>query len=75
MINIDAPEVMDILMKYLAVVVGEIEELEDLVPDWFTQYIVDTSDLEINITLYPRFQEYGKILILLILYYAKYLIP
>ena len=24
-------------MKYLAVVVGEIEEMEELAPDWFTR--------------------------------------
>ena len=48
-------------MKYLAVVVGEIEELEELVPNWFTLYVVNTSDLEVNITLYSKFENNGKI--------------
>ncbi|CAI2381883.1 unnamed protein product [Moneuplotes crassus] len=59
MINIEMPKMVDILMKYLAVVVGEIDELESMVPDWFSQYIVNATDLSVNITLYNRFEVNG----------------
>jgi len=60
MINIEMPKVMDILMKYLAVVVGEIDEIEDLVPNFLSQYALDMDALSINITLYQRFEDNGK---------------
>jgi hypothetical protein len=63
MININMPQMIEILMTYLAVVVGEVDEMENMVPDWFGKYVVNTTDLGINITLYTRFQDHGKNLI------------
>jgi hypothetical protein len=60
MINIKMPEMIDILMQYLAVVVGEVDEMENMVPDWFGQYVVNLTELETNSTLYVRFQDHGK---------------
>ena len=60
MINLDMPKLIDILMEYLAVVIGEIDEAEDMIPDWFGKYIVNVTDLGINMTLYERFEEHGK---------------
>ena len=54
------PKVVDILMQYLAVVVGEIDEIEDIMPDWFSKYIINSTDLTVNITLYSRFEENGN---------------
>jgi len=62
MINLNMPKVVDILMKYLAVVIGEIDELEELVPDWFSNYVISNpTDLKVNITLYSRFEDNGII--------------
>ncbi|CAI2376366.1 unnamed protein product [Moneuplotes crassus] len=59
MINIEMPKVVDILMKYLAVVIGEIDDIEAMLPDWFSQYVVNTTDLSVNVTLYDRFEANG----------------
>ena len=62
MINLNMPKIVDILMKYLAVVIGEIDEVEELVPDWFSNYVISNpADLNVNITLYSRFEENGMI--------------
>jgi hypothetical protein len=59
MININMPAVIEILMEYLAVVIGEVDEVEEMMPDWFGTYVVNISDLTINMTLYERFEEHG----------------
>jgi len=66
MINLNMPKIVDILMQYLAVVVGEIDEIEDLVPDWFSAYVLSSNSTELstNITLYSRFEENGIIKII-----------
>ena len=63
MINLNMPKIVDILMQYLAVVVGEIDEIEDLVPDWFSAYVLSSNPTELstNITLYSRFEENGML--------------
>ena len=60
MINLEMPKLMDILMKYLAIVVGDFEGVQDLVPNLFTEYVVNMTDLSINVTLYSRFENNGK---------------
>jgi hypothetical protein len=62
MINVDMPVTIQILMQYLAVVVGEVNEVEDLIPDLFNTYIIDGEALNSSVTLYPKFEENGKIL-------------
>jgi len=52
---------VDILMQYLAVVVGEIDEMEEAVPDIFNTYIIDGDSLNSSITLYPKFEDNGNI--------------
>jgi hypothetical protein len=64
MININMPLIMQILMQYLAVVVGEVDEIESLVPDIFNTYIIDGDSLKSDATLYPKFEENGKMLYL-----------
>ena len=56
------PQIVDIMMQYLAVVVGEIEEIEQIVPDVFTLYAINSTDLNTNITLYSRFEDNGILL-------------
>ncbi|CAI2385481.1 unnamed protein product [Moneuplotes crassus] len=59
MINVQMPKIVDILMNYMAVVVGEIDEMEDMMPDWFTTYVIDSKELSTNVTLYSRFEANG----------------
>ena len=61
LINIKMPAMVDILMQYLAVVVGEIDEMEEAVPDIFNTYIIDGDSLNSSITLYPKFEDNGNI--------------
>ena len=56
----EMPSLIQIILKYLAVAVGEIDEIENLMPDVLTTYVVDTSELNYNYTLYPRFKDNGK---------------
>lgn len=60
LINIEMPSVMNIVYKYLGVVVGDIDEVQHIVPDIFNQYVVDSNQLNINITIYPKFVDNGK---------------
>jgi hypothetical protein len=46
-------------MQYLAVVVGEVDEMEEMMPDWFGIYVVNLTDLGTNTTLHARFEDYG----------------
>ena len=47
-------------MEYLAVVVGEVDEIEEMMPDLFNTYVIDGDALNTNMTLYTRFEENGK---------------
>ena len=66
LININMPILVNILMEYLAVVVGEVDEIEEIMPDLFNTYVIDGETLNTNITLYTRFEENGKINLVLI---------
>ena len=61
MVNLNMPKLVDIILKYLAVAVGEIDEIEELMPDVISTYIIEPSDLNTNFTLYPRFEENGNL--------------
>ena len=60
LININMPILINILMEYLAVVVGEVDEIEEIMPDLFNTYVIDGDALNTNMTLYTRFEENGK---------------
>ena len=59
MMNIHMPKLIGTLMKYLVVVIGEVDELQEIVPDILNDYILDSEDLSHNMTIYPRFEESG----------------
>ena len=61
MVNLDMPKLVDIILRYLAVAVGEIDEIENIMPDVVSTYIIDSSELNTNYTLYPRFEENGNL--------------
>jgi len=60
MINIRMPLLVDTLMSYLAVVVGEVDEMEEMVPDLLNDYVLQKRSLRVEV-LYPRFEENGKV--------------
>jgi len=60
MINIRMPLLVDTLMGFLAVVVGEVDEMEELVPDLLNDYLLNAS-LPGESVLYPRFEDNGKV--------------
>jgi hypothetical protein len=60
LINIDMPITIEILMQYLAVVVGEVNEIEDIMPDLFNTYVIDGETLNSDMILYPKFKDNGK---------------
>ena len=59
MMNINMPKLIGILMEYLVVVIGEVDELEEHTPDILNEYLLDRNDLIQNMTIYPRFKENG----------------
>ena len=59
MMNIDMPKVIGIMMEYLVVVIGEVDEFEELTPDVLNEYILNADDLTKNMTLYPNFEQNG----------------
>ena len=59
MMNIGMPKVIGIMMEYLVVVIGEVDEFEEFTPDVLNEYILNTDDLTENMTLYPNFEQNG----------------
>jgi hypothetical protein len=59
MINIKMPGLIATVIKYLGVVIGEIDEMEMLFPDVLDTYIINGTSLNVNATVLPRFAEYG----------------
>ena len=59
MMNIKMPKVIDIMMKYLVIIIGEVEEIENLIPDILNIYFLDSSDLNKEMHIRPNFQKYG----------------
>ena len=59
MINIKMPKIIDILMEYMAIVVGEVDEVEKIVPDVFNIYLLNSSDINDKMYIQPSFQKYG----------------
>ena len=59
MINIKMPKIIDILMEYMAVVVGEVEEAEKIVPDVINIYFLNSSDINDKMYIQSSFQKYG----------------
>ena len=59
MMNINMPKIIGILTKYLVVVIGEIDEIEELIPDVLNEYVLNSDDLTQNMTIYSKFEENG----------------
>lgn len=59
MMNIQMPGVITTLMQYLVVVIGEVDEIENKVPDLINMYIINQADIENNVTIFPRFVANG----------------
>jgi len=59
LINFKSTTLLDTFVKYLAITVGEVNELEDLLPNWFTEYIINLEDLD-NHFIHRKFNESGK---------------
>lgn len=61
LVNMKMPRMIDIMQKYLRVAIGEVDEIDNLIPDWISMYIINSEDVDSNNTLYPRFEEQGKL--------------
>ena len=59
MMNIDMPKVIGIMMEYLVVVIGEVDEIEELIPDVLNLYVLNSEDLSKNMTIYSKFEQNG----------------
>ena len=59
MINIVMPKLIIILMQYLAVVIGEVDEFEEILPDYFNQYVINSEELNQDVVILERFEENG----------------
>ena len=40
--------------------VGDIDEVQNMVPDIFNTYIVNSTELNQNVTIYPKFSDNGN---------------
>lgn len=59
MINILMPKMIKILMEYLAVVIGEVDEIEAILPDYMNTYVIDSDNLNQDAITLERFEENG----------------
>ena len=59
MMNINMPKLIGILTEYLVIVIGEVDEIEELIPDILNEYVLDSDDLTQNMTIYSKFEENG----------------
>ena len=59
-INVNTPNIMATLISYLAIVVGDTGDSEKYVPNIIDQYMINSSDILANFTLYKKFDDNGK---------------
>lgn len=59
LINIKFSKSIAILSQYLAVVVGEIQELENVFPDILNEYVINQNDIHEGSVIYPSFVNGG----------------
>ena len=59
MIDIQMPRLISMTIDYLEIVIGEIEELEDVVPDPFNEYIIDSEQLNENAFVPDNLEKHG----------------
>ena len=59
-INVNTPNIMATLISYLAIVVGDTGDTEKYIPDIIDQYMINSSDILANFTLYKKFDDNGK---------------
>lgn len=60
-INIQTPDIMENLISYLGVVIGDIEDVESIMPDLLNIYAINSSEIVKNVTLYAKFSDNGKV--------------
>ena len=59
MIDIQMPRLISMTIEYLEIVIGEIDELEDVVPDPFNEYIIDSQDINENAFVPDNLEKHG----------------
>ena len=59
MISINMPDLVSVMMDYLTVVIGEIDELEVFIPDIYNTYIIDSDELNKDAVVVGKFKENG----------------
>ena len=58
-INVNSPDIMSSLVNYLGIVVGDSGDSEKMLPDIVNQYLINSSDISSNFTLYTKFSDNG----------------
>ena len=61
MIQIALPGVLQQFMEFLKIVVGEIEEIEDILPNFFTWFILNEDDIGKDQSVFSTFRQNGNI--------------
>ena len=74
MIDIVTPKVMSILLEYIAVVVGDVKEMEIPFPDLINTYIINEADLRQDVYIPAKFLERGYDSPYLSVVYGKYIL-
>ena len=59
MLNINMPKIIDVLMEYMAIVIGELDEVDNLTPDVLNTYLLNSSDINDQMFIRANFQKYG----------------
>ena len=59
MIDIHMPRLISMTIDYLAIVIGEIDELDDILPDIYNDYVFDSEKLNQDAVVLQRFEEHG----------------
>ena len=59
MININFPKLISVIMDYLAVVVGEVDEVEEHIPDIYNIYIINSDELNKDAVVIGQFKDIG----------------
>lgn len=61
LVNIKMPLLIGVLMKYMGVVVGEVDEIDSIIPDLVNTYVINSTDISPTSILYERFEENGML--------------
>ncbi len=59
MVNVKVPKIFDVFIRYLAVTIGEVDQIYVFIPNWFGEYVVG-DEMRYETRIEQRFKDNGR---------------